>query len=400
MGSSKNYRHGDTETSVPLCVLCASVFIFSLLGCAPTEHKPKLEDISWLLGTWKTQGEERKMVENWAKESDTAMKGTGVFLSHGDTTYMEKLRIEMRNGDIFYVADVPQNPEPVPFKLTRYKDNEAVFENPVHDFPQRIIYALQPNGTLHARAEGGDGERGGGRRHARHGVEQSAGEPQAVEQPESERGSEAAGAPALFRPKDVLRGDKYNAAGDHGLDNTGRQPEHVQHRRDERNRVRERERADHLDQIPPARDREQQRSEKQQMIVAGEDMCYAVEQERASDAGSIAPFADARTRALLPVALDGERLAVSQQHAHTGRLFRGAKAHEVARLPGVAGREFELSQHILLQDDACRRPARPRVLEHVGQASCGHLGRVAYATVEQAPVCHNPKMRAQVFAVP
>jgi hypothetical protein len=142
-------RH--TEIFVSFWVLCASVFIFS---CAPTEQKPKLDDLNWLLGTWETQGEERKVVENWTKESDTAMKGTGVFLSHGDTTYMEKLSIEMRDGDIFYVADVPQNPEPVPFKLTSYKDSEAIFENPEHDFPQRITYTLQPNGSLHARAEG------------------------------------------------------------------------------------------------------------------------------------------------------------------------------------------------------------------------------------------------------
>ncbi len=29
-----------------------------------------------------------------------------------------------------------------------------VFENPQHDFPQRILYRKNPDGTLHARAEG------------------------------------------------------------------------------------------------------------------------------------------------------------------------------------------------------------------------------------------------------
>ena len=143
-----------SEVKQALSGVLLALLTLLAIGCATGEQKPTLEDISWLLGTWETQGEERKLVEKWTEESDTAMKGTGVFLSRGDTTYMEKLRIEMRNGDIFYVADVPQNPEPVTFKLTSYKESEVTFGNPEHDFPQRIIYALQPNGTLPARAEG------------------------------------------------------------------------------------------------------------------------------------------------------------------------------------------------------------------------------------------------------
>jgi hypothetical protein len=39
------------------------------------------------------------------------------------------------------------------FKLISWKENEAVFENPSHDFPQRIIYRRNGD-ALQARIEG------------------------------------------------------------------------------------------------------------------------------------------------------------------------------------------------------------------------------------------------------
>jgi hypothetical protein len=33
-------------------------------------------------------------------------------------------------------------------------DNEVVFENAQHDFPQRVAYKLEPDGKLAARIEG------------------------------------------------------------------------------------------------------------------------------------------------------------------------------------------------------------------------------------------------------
>ena len=54
---------------------------------------------------------------------------------------------------------VAENEYPVPFRLTSVESGRVVFENPTHDFPQKIIY--QRNGThaLKVTIEGpGDGE--------------------------------------------------------------------------------------------------------------------------------------------------------------------------------------------------------------------------------------------------
>jgi hypothetical protein len=57
------------------------------------------------------------------------------------------------NGDIFYVAS-PSKQTETSFKLTSLRDGVAVFENPQHDFPKKIIYARQPDGSLLAAIEG------------------------------------------------------------------------------------------------------------------------------------------------------------------------------------------------------------------------------------------------------
>jgi hypothetical protein len=38
--------------------------------------------------------------------------------------------------------------------LVKKTDSSVVFENLEHDYPQRIIYSLEPSGDLRARVEG------------------------------------------------------------------------------------------------------------------------------------------------------------------------------------------------------------------------------------------------------
>jgi hypothetical protein len=68
------------------------------------------------------------------------MNGRGINLKGTDTVFVEKLKIIVRENTIFYVADVPENKEPVLFKATAITNTSVVFENPQHDFPKKIVY--------------------------------------------------------------------------------------------------------------------------------------------------------------------------------------------------------------------------------------------------------------------
>ena len=76
----------------------------------------------------------------------------------GDRTVeFEYLRLEQRGEDIYYVAHPKARYPGTDFKLTRLTNNEAVFENPTHDFPKRIIYRKGADGSLTASIDAGDG---------------------------------------------------------------------------------------------------------------------------------------------------------------------------------------------------------------------------------------------------
>ncbi len=72
-----------------------------------------------------------------------------------DTAFVEKITILIKENEIYYVANVPENKQPVYFKLIEINNTGFVCENPEHDFPNRISYQL--SGTnLKAQTSGSD----------------------------------------------------------------------------------------------------------------------------------------------------------------------------------------------------------------------------------------------------
>ena len=112
-----------------------------------------MEKLLWIIDKWVSSDGESKSYERWEKINDSLFEGCSETIKSGETIFSEKLKIQKTGNDIFYIADVSHNPEPVKFKLTSLDDIEAVFENPEHDFPKKITYKNE-NGSLHAWIEG------------------------------------------------------------------------------------------------------------------------------------------------------------------------------------------------------------------------------------------------------
>ena len=122
-----------------------------------------LRHLRWLAGTWQRETAKSISIETWRWLSDRTLEGEGIRLSKasGDTAFTESLRIVEMQGETFYLAKVAENPYPVPFKLTSFESGHAVFENPEHDFPQRLTYVHNATDSLTVLVEG---ERKGRRR--------------------------------------------------------------------------------------------------------------------------------------------------------------------------------------------------------------------------------------------
>jgi hypothetical protein len=110
----------------------------------------------WILGEWHHVSGGNHSIESWTKESDTSFTGKSWFLVGKDTALSESIRLVQRGQDILYIPLVKgQNGnKPVEFRLTDTANNQLVFENPSHDFPQKISYKLISRNYLSAKISG------------------------------------------------------------------------------------------------------------------------------------------------------------------------------------------------------------------------------------------------------
>ncbi len=121
------------------------ILLFVFYSAVAQQAEIGLERLDWILGSWERQNgkPEEEHFEKWWKVSDRELRGIGVVTSSTDTVFVEKLGIVIRAGRVYYVADVPENPEPVYFAFTQWEDRSFVSENPEHDAPKRIAYRLE-----------------------------------------------------------------------------------------------------------------------------------------------------------------------------------------------------------------------------------------------------------------
>lgn len=79
--------------------------------------------------------------------------GMGRVVRDGRTVSHEALRIEARGEGLVYVAD-PSGQARTEFAAVEVTDTSVAWENPEHDFPQRIVYRRGAGDSLFARIEG------------------------------------------------------------------------------------------------------------------------------------------------------------------------------------------------------------------------------------------------------
>jgi len=111
-------------------------------------------DVGWIQGCWQGDDAGTRITEQWTTPDGGTMLGVSRTVKNGKTVAYEFIIIrENEAGEVHYVAK-PSGQAEAAFKLVRAGDREAVFENPGHDFPQRIIYRREGDGSLYARIEG------------------------------------------------------------------------------------------------------------------------------------------------------------------------------------------------------------------------------------------------------
>jgi hypothetical protein len=138
-----------------MVLLTALIATAGVVGLFAAEPPPKgVAALDWLAGAWSFERNGRTTTEQWMAPAGGTMLGKSRTVANGRTVEHEFILLrEEANGDVFYVAK-PSGQAEAAFKLVRVRAGRAEFENPAHDFPQRITYTLTGEGNLLAAIEG------------------------------------------------------------------------------------------------------------------------------------------------------------------------------------------------------------------------------------------------------
>lgn len=123
------------------------------------DKQPGCETIklmTWLAGTWINPDSSGFFTEKWKIEKESVFKAESYYIKGLDTLFAEHVVLECENGNLFYrVLTIGQSKRDIiSFKLVKVSENEYVFENKAHDFPQQIIYKQINQDSLYAKIEG------------------------------------------------------------------------------------------------------------------------------------------------------------------------------------------------------------------------------------------------------
>ena len=118
------------------------VAVALVISCKKSEKENKLEAANWLVGTWENKSDYGDMIEIWNKSNDSLYVGNSYFIKQKDTLHSESIELKQKGDVVLYIPTVKgqNNDQPVTFQLTKQTPKQLVFENPTHDFPQKIVY--------------------------------------------------------------------------------------------------------------------------------------------------------------------------------------------------------------------------------------------------------------------
>ena len=139
--------------------LCA-VSLLAIAGWVWAQQPPagihRVAQLGWLAGCWTGEVQAGVFEECWTVPRGDSIQVSARIVSNGKTVFREFISVDdVPDGVIMTIQHFRARLEPegdrAGFRLVKLTDAGAIFENPQHDFPQRIAYLKQPDGSVIAR---------------------------------------------------------------------------------------------------------------------------------------------------------------------------------------------------------------------------------------------------------
>jgi|GEM_PF-251537 len=146
---------GAAALALCSCMLlcgCASQNVDGCRACsrnmATIIPEGSLTEFAWLSGTWVGEAEDAFTEEHWMTPRGDVILGMNRVSGGAADGFFEVLRIENRPGGVYYLAGPTGRCPPTEFRLIEQSARRAIFENPKHDFPQRIEYKREGDAMI------------------------------------------------------------------------------------------------------------------------------------------------------------------------------------------------------------------------------------------------------------
>ena len=134
------------------------LLLLALVSCKDSDanEKEKIKAANWLLGNWENKAVDGNLTEYWKKVNDSTFQAQSYFVKEKDTLHFESITLQQKGEMLTYTTTVEgqNNDKPVAFKLTTATEKQMVFENPKHDYPQKISYTQITPDSLVAKISG------------------------------------------------------------------------------------------------------------------------------------------------------------------------------------------------------------------------------------------------------
>jgi hypothetical protein len=116
--------------------LLAASLAFLLMAQSPP--RDAVNDLAWMSGQWQTA--DGATEESWTAPRGGMMLGVGRTMRGDVVREYEFLRLQAGADGVPVYWGSPNGVAPVGFRLTQTGPSSATFDNPAHDYPQRIRY--------------------------------------------------------------------------------------------------------------------------------------------------------------------------------------------------------------------------------------------------------------------
>jgi hypothetical protein len=138
----------------PTPLVRSAVLVAASMSASLALAAEPLDQLAWLAGCWNSEGADPGSGEQWMPIAGGTLLGMARTVRGGKTVAYEFMRIaNAADGKLAFFAQ-PSGKAPAAFPLLRLGANEVAFENPEHEFPQRVIYRLESAARLRASIEG------------------------------------------------------------------------------------------------------------------------------------------------------------------------------------------------------------------------------------------------------